>query len=307
MENSIKNMENTMNEENNDYFNLPCNLGQGNEQTIIYSKISLEDKDHILNINRTWYFWKGGNSVKNSGGYIMATINYKSVYLHHIIMERMGIPKPGEGYSIDHINRNKLDNRRKNLRWASQSVQNSNTSKRNRKDIARPLPEGITQDMLPKYVVYYKECYNKEKELYREYFKIEKHSKLEKPIMSSKSNKFSIQDKLKDIKEKLDNLDKKSEDKKSEDKKSEDKKSEENDEEDEIIKLMKTRPVGIQYYKETEKRGSKYVISRTFTPEGQSDISSTGNRKVSDREKFVQIYDKYKELDIYKKQNNTTS
>lgn len=291
MENSNNNMENTMNEENNDYFNLPCNLGRGNEQTIIYSKISLEDKDHILNINRTWYFWKGGNSVKNPGGYIMATINYKSVYLHHIIMERMGIPKPGEGYSIDHINRNKLDNRRENLRWASQSVQNSNTSKRNRKDIARALPEGITQDMLPKYVVYYKECYNKEKDLYREYFKIEKHSKLEKPIMSSKSNKISIQDKLKEIKEKLADLNKDEE--------------QDNDEEDEIIKLMKTRPVGIQYYKETEKRGSKYVISRAFTPEGQSDISSTGSRKVSDREKFVMIYDRYKELDIYKK--NTTS
>jgi hypothetical protein len=50
--------------------------------------------------------------------------------------------------------------------------------------------------MMRKYVVYYKECYNKEKELYREFFKIEKHPKLDKPWISSKSNKISLMDKL---------------------------------------------------------------------------------------------------------------
>ena len=47
-------------------------------------------------------------------------------------------------------------------------------SKRNRKSNAIKLPDGITENMIPKYVVYYKECYNKEKKLYREFFKIEK-------------------------------------------------------------------------------------------------------------------------------------
>ncbi len=50
-------------------------------------------------------------------------------------------------------------------------------TKRARKHNARPLPEGLTQEMLPKYVVYYHECYNKERQLFREFFKIEKHPK----------------------------------------------------------------------------------------------------------------------------------
>ena len=50
--------------------------------------------------------------------------------------------------------------------------------------------------MLPKYVVYYKECYNKEKDLYREFFKIERHPKLGKSWNSSKSNKITIEEKL---------------------------------------------------------------------------------------------------------------
>ena len=54
--------------------------------------------------------------------------------------------------------------------------------------------------MIPKYVVYYNECYNKEKDLYREYFKIEKNPKYDGIICGSKSNKLSIQDKLEEIK-----------------------------------------------------------------------------------------------------------
>ena len=60
--------------------------------------------------------------------------------------------------------------------------------------------------MIPKYVVYYKECYNKEKQLFREFFKIEKHPKIKKPINSSKSNKFTILQKLEEIKKKLYNI-----------------------------------------------------------------------------------------------------
>ena len=79
--------------------------------------------------------------------------------------------------------------------------------KRVRKNNAINLPSEITQDMIPTYVVYYKECYNKEKNLYRDFFKIEKHPLLQKQIYtSSKSNKYTILEKLQQIKTILNNL-----------------------------------------------------------------------------------------------------
>jgi len=71
-------------------------------------------------------------------------------------------------------------------------------SKRVRKSNAVKLPPEISESMIPKYVVYYKECYNREKMLFREFFKIEKHPniKTKKVYTSSKSNKINILDKL---------------------------------------------------------------------------------------------------------------
>ena len=61
--------------------------------------------------------------------------------------------------------------------------------------------------MMPKYVYYCKECYNKEKQLYREFFRIEKHPKLNKKcISSSKSSKLTILQKLAEITTKVYNL-----------------------------------------------------------------------------------------------------
>ena len=133
----------------------------------------------------------------------------KQIYLHSFVIKNMNPNDErinDKKYSIDHINRIRLDNRRVNLRWATQSIQNSNQNKRNRKKTAKPLPEEITQDMIPKYVYYCKECYNKEKQLFREFFRIEKHPKQEKTISSSKSSKLTILEKLEKIKEKLYNL-----------------------------------------------------------------------------------------------------
>jgi hypothetical protein len=80
--------------------------------------------------------------------------------------------------------------------------------KRLRKKSAIELPSELKQDMIPKYVVYYKECYNKEKKLYREFFKIEKHPlmTIKKVITSSKSNKISILEKLEQIKKLLNDI-----------------------------------------------------------------------------------------------------
>ena len=127
-----------------------------------FTKISCDDFDYIRKFNCSWYYWKCN---KGTDGYIAGHIEKKCVYLHKIIMNNIE-KQPSKNHSVDHINQNKMDNRRNNLRWATQSEQNINTGKRERKKTAKPLPNGITQDMLEKYVVYYNECYDKKNSKY---------------------------------------------------------------------------------------------------------------------------------------------
>jgi len=89
-------------------------------------------------------------------------------------------------------------------------VEETETSKkRARKCTAKTLPLGLTQEMMKKYVVYYHEYLNPEKTRSREFFKIEKHPKLEKIWIGTKSNKVSLQDKLKQANKVVEDLDKK--------------------------------------------------------------------------------------------------
>lgn len=72
------------------------------------------------------------------------------------------------------------------------------TDKRERKFTAQSLPPGITQQMMKKYVVYYREFVNlaNGKRVPREYFKVESHPKLSRPWIGSKSMKISLHEKL---------------------------------------------------------------------------------------------------------------
>ena len=190
----IKNVET-----GDEYYKMSCN-----ETNTVYTLLSKEDVLILKN-----YKPKRPIFSLHSNGYQFAkdpTINIQ-YYLHSFIMNNKedGYEKC-KNLSIDHINRNKLDNRRENLRLVNQSIQNANRSKLTRKHNAVQLPEGLTQDMMPKYINYNRECYDKEKQRFREFFRIEKHPKQTKVISGSKSAKLTIAQKLDDIKKRLYNL-----------------------------------------------------------------------------------------------------
>ena len=193
--------------ENINPYHIVIDVDQGCELVVmkitedVYTILDLSTIDHIKKTNSSWFLCQNG--------YIAANFNDTQIYLHQYLMNLWG---QGKGnVSIDHINRDKLDNRLQNLRYASSSLQNSNMDKKNRQYNAQELPPGITQDMLPKYVYYSKEILHKgtDKEYARDYFRIEKHPNLreKKCLSSSKSTKLSIIDKLNQVKEMIYQLD----------------------------------------------------------------------------------------------------
>jgi hypothetical protein len=153
-------------------------------------KISEYEKDN--NINKiTWY--------KHQNGYILCSDN---LYIHQIITGCYGNGQGTSTVSVDHIDQDPLNNTWENLRIATRKEQEQNSkgikpgTKRERKHNAQNLPHGITQEMIKKYVVYYKDYADKEKTQMREYFRVEKHPKLNKPWSTTKSCKITIQEKL---------------------------------------------------------------------------------------------------------------
>ena len=166
-----------------------------------YKKILDFEIDKNSGKKITWF--------KLHNGYIMGSNN---LYIHQIITNCYGNGAGTKNISVDHIDQNPLNNTLENLRIATRKEQEQNSkgikqgTKRERKSSAKDLPEGITQDMLKKYVVYYQEWLNKEHTREREYFKVEKHPKLDKIWIGKKSNKISIQEKLEQANKIVDDL-----------------------------------------------------------------------------------------------------
>jgi len=146
---------------------------------------------------------------KLQNGYIMSNIN---LYIHQIITGCHGNGKGTLNTSVDHMDQDPLNNTWDNLRIATRKEQEQNSkgikdgTKRERKHNAKELPNGITQDMMKKYVVYYQEWLDKEHTKEREFFKIEKHPKLDKPWTTTKSNKVTIFEKLAQANKVIDDL-----------------------------------------------------------------------------------------------------
>jgi hypothetical protein len=154
-----------------------------------YKKILMYEKNNDIKI--TWF--------KGSNGYI---IGNNKLFIHQIITGCYGNGKGTSTVSVDHIDQDPLNNTWENLRIATRKEQEQNSkgikpgTKRERKHNAQELPDGITQETMKKYVVYYKDYADKEKTRLREYFRIESHPKLDKLWSTTKSCKITIQEKL---------------------------------------------------------------------------------------------------------------
>jgi len=158
----------------------------------------ITEYENALNNNKklTWY--------KSTNGYIQThnPDDGTTYYIHQIIMDCHGNGQGTKNISVDHIDRNPLNNILENLRIVTRKEQEQNSkgiapgTKRDRKHNAQNLPDGISQEMMKKYVCYYKDYADKEKTRLREYFRVEKHPKLDKLWSTTKSGNVSIQDKL---------------------------------------------------------------------------------------------------------------
>lgn len=169
------------------------------------------DLDKVLK-SGIWYVMKSG--------YVATSVNFK--YLHHLVMNFQGSGKGFQQASVDHINRNPLDNRKQNLRLATCEEQKQNSkgqlegTKRSRGKSARDLPDGLTQEDLPKYVIYYQEMYGTgDDKKMRNFFRIEKHPAQltenseykNKWATSKKMIDYSIHQKLAEAKTKIREMD----------------------------------------------------------------------------------------------------
>jgi hypothetical protein len=150
-------------------------------------KFDKEDLEKVK--SRHWYAVTDGKYI---GCHITINNSIKMLYLHNFVMNRFIFPGKGAKESIDHINRDGLDNRKENLRLVTQTQQNINQKARAR---TATFPEGITE--LPKHV-----WYIKANGLHGDRFGIDlKSEKFKWKTTSSK--KVSIHDKLNQAIEKL--------------------------------------------------------------------------------------------------------
>jgi hypothetical protein len=176
----------------------------------IFTKLCPESYKKILDFEKihnkkiTWYVC--------TNGYVYGTFNCSSYGIHQIIMNLYR--HENRDLSVDHIDRDPLNNTISNLRIATIKEQNNNQkgvipgTKRERQYQARELPEGIIQEDMPKYITYNVNIWDKEKDKMRDFFRIEGHPSLMTKIWEgTKSMKISIQEKLKQAKQVLQDID----------------------------------------------------------------------------------------------------
>lgn len=179
-----------------DYRHVAYNHKEYTIGTILFKgedkEFIVDKEDYHMIKDLPWHF--------ASGNYISTGIIHegkkKELYLHNLILKRLEHPGKGATESVDHINRNGLDNRKENLRIVSQSQQNLNQVKKKRSVVLPELCKIKVED-IPKHI-----WYVRANGLHGERFAIE--FKTEGIIWKSTSSKIiTIEEKLKQAKDKL--------------------------------------------------------------------------------------------------------
>jgi hypothetical protein len=93
-------------------------------------QVSDEDVEYLSQWN--WHVTQSGYAARRTKGQPI-------VWMHRVVLERMGFP-PGSYECADHINRDRLDNRRDNLRPATFAL-NAQNREHGRKGAPRVLPD----------------------------------------------------------------------------------------------------------------------------------------------------------------------
>ena len=87
-----------------------------NRQGFVLSKRRKKDRILKPRINKGYY-------------YVSFSINNKTKnFMIHRLLAKMFIPNPNNYLCVDHINRNRQDNRLENLRWCTKTENNQNMS-----------------------------------------------------------------------------------------------------------------------------------------------------------------------------------
>lgn len=82
----------------------------------------VDDKDYEMLSRYRWHYGAGYARRWQAG----ARPNRRFIYMHRALVPVL------PGFEVDHVNRDRLDNRRRNLRVATISQNHANTPKRNR-------------------------------------------------------------------------------------------------------------------------------------------------------------------------------
>ena len=77
---------------------------------------------------RKEYLSRNVQVIHHSGSDWRANRKQHNLFLHTFIMQRIGTPKPGPGYVVDHRDGNARNCTRENLRWVTHSLNSKNVN-----------------------------------------------------------------------------------------------------------------------------------------------------------------------------------